>query len=73
MDQANELTLTFKRFDDWDRPVYECDGQLYVDVDPRQHRSPEICTKSGNNFYGEPDSPVPADTIITFIPRRITW
>ena len=40
--------------DSWDRPVYECDGKLYVDVDPRRSRTPSICTKQGNAFDGEP-------------------
>ena len=67
------LILHFKGWDDWDRPVYENDGRLYVDVDPRIHRKPEICTKSDNQFFGEPDSPVPEDTAITFEPQRFTW
>jgi hypothetical protein len=38
-----KLTLTFQGYDDWDRPVYESEGRLFVDVDPRKDRSPEIC------------------------------
>lgn len=59
--------------DSWDRPVYECDGQLYVDVDPRRSRSADICTKQGNAFDGEPCDPVPEGTIIEFVPARDTW
>ena len=60
-------------YDSWDRPVYECDGQLYVDVDPRRSRPADICTKQGNAFDGEPCDPVPEGTIIEFVPERDTW
>lgn len=59
--------------DSFDRPVYECDGRLYVDVDPRKSRLPEICTKQGNEFNGEPCDPVPDGTILVFYPERDTW
>ena len=39
------------------RPVYECGGRLYVDVDPRADRHPAICTKQDNDFDGEPCDP----------------
>ena len=67
------LTLTHKGRDSWDRPVYECVGRLYVDVDPRKDRAPEICTKNNNDFDGEPCDHISSDTEITFIPRRDTW
>lgn len=67
------LTLTYKGRDNWDRPVYECEGNLYVDVDPRGGHKPGICTKTGNDFYGEPDIPISANTEISFVPRRDTW
>lgn len=51
---APVLRLEHRGRDSWDRPVYECDGQLYVDVDPRRSRSADICTKQGNAFDGEP-------------------
>lgn len=57
----------------WDRPVYECDGRIYVDVDPRRSRPADICTKQGNAFDGEPCDPVPEGTIIEFVPARDTW
>jgi hypothetical protein len=66
-----KLTLTHIGRDDWDRPVYECDGKLYVDVDPRKNRTPDICTKQGNEFYGEPDYPINAE--FDFVPARDTW
>lgn len=67
------MTLTYKGCDSWDRPVYECNGRLYVDVDPRKGRRPEICTKYNNEFDGEPDTPISADTEVTFVPERVTW
>jgi len=53
--------------------MYECDGKLYVDVDPRKHMPAEICTKSNNEFDGEPDWPINKDVEVTFIPSRDTW
>ena len=50
---------------------YEPLGRLLVDVDPRAGRKPDICTKQGNAFDGEPCDPVDGDFI--FIPRRDTW
>lgn len=68
-----KLTLTHKGRDSWDRPVYECDGTLYVDVDPRRHRKPEICTKLGNHFDGEPNNPIAANVAVEFVPCRDVW
>ena len=61
---APVLRLEHRGRDSWDRPVYECDGRLYVDVDPRRSRPADICTKQGNAFDGEPCDPVPEGTII---------
>ena len=72
-DFAEQLTLTYLGRDGWDRPVYDCDGRLYVDVDPRHGRGPEIFTKQDNLFEGEPSSPVAEGTFIKFLPRRDTW
>ncbi len=66
-------TLTYIGRDNWDRPVYESEGKLYVDVDPRGHRKPDICTKQGNTFNGEPLAPIRNDFEIEFIPKRETW
>ncbi len=68
-----KLILTFKGYDEWDRPVYESDGRLFVDVDPQKDHSPDIHTKNNNAFDGEPDAPISTGTEITFIPERITW
>lgn len=68
-----KLVLNYKGRDDWDRPVYEADGQLYVDVNPRKGWQPKICTKYRNEYYGEPDTPVSEDTEIEFQPRRDLW
>ena len=68
------LELTFIGLDSWSRPVYKSKGgRLYVDVDPRPDRPPEICTKCDNDFEGEPDWPVPETTQIAFSPSRYTW
>ena len=66
------LQLAFVGRDSWSRPVYDDGtGRLLVDVDPRAGRKPDICTKQGNAFDGEPCDPVDGDFI--FIPRRDTW
>jgi len=64
------LKLNYKGRDSWDRPVYECDGKLYVDVDPRKHMPARICTKSDNEFDGEPEWDIDKDIEIVFIPIR---
>ena len=74
INKMNEtLTLTHIGRDSWDRPVYECDGRLYVDVDPRKNSAPEICTKYNGEFDGEPDDHIPNGTEIIFIPHRDIW
>ena len=50
-----KLVLIFKGRDDWDRPVYESNGQLYVDVNPYRNRRANIVENCDNGFYGEPD------------------
>ena len=59
--------------DSWDRPVYESGGRLYVDTDPRSLHRPEIYTKSGNDFDGEPDVPVDENLVLDFRPMRDCW
>lgn len=67
-----KLTLYLLGRDSWDRPVYDDGtGRLLVDVDPRTGRAPDICTKQGNAFDGEPCDPVEAD--FTFTPHRDIW
>ena len=73
-----KLILTYKGRDSWDRPVYEHEGRLLVDVEPRSSRSPEICTKMNNVFDGEPDTPIQyipryAGAVLEFKPIRDTW
>lgn len=66
------LPIFHRGRDSWSRPVYDDGtGRLLVDVDPRAGRKPDICTKQGNAFDGEPCDPVDGDFI--FIPRRDTW
>ena len=67
------LELTLKGRDSFDRPVYENNGKLYCDVDPRKHLPANICTKSNNEFDGEPDCPICNDVEVTFTPERDTW
>lgn len=67
-----KLTLIFKGRDNWERPVYEANGRLYVDVNPSSVHA-AIHTKSGNDFFGEPDWPIEEGTEIEFIPHRDTW
>jgi len=66
------LNLNYVGRDSWDRPVYECGSKLFVDVDPRSDH-PDICTKSDNNFDGEPDYPISRDINVVFIPKRDRW
>lgn len=69
---CHQLPIIFKGRDSWDRPVYEDpSGRLLVDVDPRKGHGPDICTKNGNAFDGEPCDPVEGD--FDFIPCRDTW
>lgn len=74
----SKLTLTHIGRDSWSRPVYECEGRMFVDVDPRSHRPPEICTKYNNTFDGEPDTPIAVmeqykDVEVEFVPCRDIW
>ena len=66
-----QLPVILKGRDSWSRPVYEdLSGRLLVDVDPRKDHRPDICTKQGNAFDGEPCDPVEGD--FDFIPYRDT-
>ncbi len=69
----SKMTLVFKGMDNWERPVYECEGLLYVDVSPLRHLPPDIHTKLGNKFYAEPDSPIAEGIELEFVPKRETW
>ena len=68
-----KLILNYKGRDSWSRPVYEADGNLYVDVDPRKDWRPNIHTKYNNEFDGEPDMPISDNIQIEFVPCRDTW
>jgi len=68
-----KLTLTYIGRDSWSRPVYESENLLYVDVDPRKNRQPDMCTKQNNEFEGEPNYPISEDIEIEFVPCRDTW
>lgn len=67
-----KLTLSLLGRDSWDRPVYDDGtGRFLVDVDPRIGQAPDICTKQGNAFNGEPCDTVEA--VFTFSPYRDIW
>lgn len=70
---SQRLELKHIGRDSWDRPVYESEGKLYVDTDPRLLHRPEIYTKSGNEFDGEPDVPVDENLALDFLPMRDCW
>ena len=54
-----ERKLTYIGFDSWGRPVYEDQtGILFVDTYPISGCPMELCTKNGNKFDGEPDTPI---------------
>lgn len=69
----SKLKLNYKGRDSWSRPVYEANGNLYVDVDPRKGWKSNIHTKYNNEFDGEPDMPISEDIQIEFIPCRDIW
>lgn len=73
-----KLVLEYVGNDNFDRPVYKNENKLFVDVDPRKGKNPEICTKLNNCFDGEPDTPIQymrkyKDMEIEFLPQRVTW
>ena len=70
---TDKLSLIYIGRDDWERPVYACNGRIYVDVNPCQGSEPKIYTKNNDDFYGEPDSPISNEIEISFIPCRDTW
>lgn len=74
----NKLTLQYVGMDSFSRPVYECNGTLFVDTAPRKRFKPNICTKNNNCFDGEPDTPIGAikryeNVELEFVPKRMTW
>ena len=72
-----KLVLNYIGLDSWSRPVYKDESnKLFVDVDNREGRKAEICTKYNNMFDGEPDTPIGyidryKDLEIKFLPKRI--
>ena len=70
--EMKKLVLKFMGSDSWDRPVYQSNGHLYVDVDPRVDRTPKICTKYNDDFDGEPDNVI-ENVSFEFIPNRVVW
>ena len=68
-----KLRLEYLGHDRWRYPVYECNGRLYVDIQPHRNMPAKICTKYRNAYDGEACDPVPEGTIIEFVPERDTW
>lgn len=68
-----KIVLKFVGLDSWDRPVYQGNDQLYVDINPRCGYLPQICTKANNAFDGEPDTPISKNIEVQFDPCRHVW
>lgn len=72
------LVLNYVGNDSYDRPVYENNGLLFVDVNPLSYEKPKICTKAYNCMDGEPDTPIQymikyENVLVDFYPKRIVW
>jgi hypothetical protein len=65
--QGNVRTMEFIGRDDWDMPVYKCieNGILWKDLEHGKSDIPELCS-CGNEFDGEPDSPIRKDLEIVY-------
>lgn len=72
----NFRLIRYEGLDSWSRPVYSmADGTLVVDTDNRSWSFPKLCTKLGNAFDGEPDTPLNVlrpDDFYGFYPERVT-
>lgn len=68
-----KLILNYKGRDSWNRPVYESEGRLYVDINPHEGCRASLCTKCGNEFDGEPDIPIKEGTEVEFVSGRDVW
>ena len=62
----NVRTMEFIEKDFWDRPVYKCveNGVLWKDINLGDH-TPALYS-CGNEFNGEPCSPIKNDLVVTF-------
>lgn len=47
---APVLRLEHRGRDSWDRPVYECDGRLYVDVEPAPEQTGRHLHEAGQRL-----------------------
>lgn len=63
----NVRTMEYVGVDDWDRPVYKCieNGVLWKDLSLGKSDKPELYS-CGNEFDGEPCSPIKSGFIVTF-------
>ncbi|MFL1672490.1 LPD11 domain-containing protein [Paenibacillus dendritiformis] len=62
----NIRTMEFIGTDNWNRPVYKCieNEVLWKDI-TLGSENPELCS-CGNDFDGEPDSPIKKELIVVF-------
>jgi hypothetical protein len=65
-ENGNVRTMEFIEVDYWDRPVYKCveNGVLWKDI-TLGSEIPDLHS-CGNDFDGEPDSPIKSDLVIVF-------
>jgi hypothetical protein len=63
----NVRTMEFIEKDFWDRPVYRCieTEVLWKDISLGKSATPELYS-CGNEFDGEPCSPIKSDLVVTF-------
>lgn len=63
----NVRTMEYVGVDDWDRPVYKCieTGGLWKDIELGKCDTPALYS-CGNEFDGEPCSPIKSDLVVTF-------
>lgn len=63
----NVRTMEYVGIDDWDRPVYKCieTGSLWKDIELGKRDIP-VLYSCGNEFDGEPSSPIKSDLVVMF-------
>ena len=59
------LKLNYIGTDDWARPVYKDQHEkLWKDIELGNGETPSLCSVCGNNFDGEPDSPIHKEFVV---------
>src|SRR5690348_3088600 len=63
----NVRTMAYMGVDDWDRPVYKCieTDSLWKDIELGKFDPPALYS-CGNDFEGEPCSPIKSELVIVF-------